>query len=326
MNNWKNITVIALALGVCTTSLYAQPKEKGDKKEEKKEIIIRKKGDVKEKMTIVVDGDKVTVNGKPVDELKDENITIITRDGESRVFAPGVRAMAMPRAEGFGGAQSWSSKSNKALLGVSTEKAEGGVKVTEVSKESGAEKAGLKEDDVITKVDDKKIESPADLVSAIAAHKPGEQVAITYKRGNKESKTNATLTENKMRSFAFNFDHDNYNFNMPDIPEIRQGFKMGENFSMTRRPKIGMQIQDLEEGTGVTVKDVDDDSPASKSGLKEGDIITQVNGKAINGVVELRDAIKDVKEGESFTVTYKRGSQSQTATVKIPKRLRTADL
>jgi serine protease Do len=94
----------------------------------------------------------------------------------------------------------------------------------------------------------------------------------------------------------------------------------------SRKPRIGMQIQDVEEGKGVTVKDVDDESPASKAGMKEGDVITQVNGKEIAGVEELRTEIKDIKEGDTLKVAYKRGGKNQTAEIKIPKRLKTANL
>ena len=46
------------------------------------------------------------------------------------------------------------------MLGVTTEKIEKGVKIQDITKESGAEKAGFKENDIITKIDDKKIERP----------------------------------------------------------------------------------------------------------------------------------------------------------------------
>ncbi|MBA2761700.1 MAG: PDZ domain-containing protein, partial [Segetibacter sp.] len=74
------------------------------------------------------------------------------------------------------------------------------------------------------------------------------------------------------------------------------------------------------------VKDVDDGSPASKAGIKEGDVITQVNGKEIAGVDEIRNEIKDIKEGDAVKFTFKRGNKTQTAELKIPKRLRTANL
>ena len=325
MNNWIKYVVPVMATAFIGTAAFAQDqKEKSSKDQEDKsqEIVIRKKGGKTDKMTIVVDGDNVTINGKPVDEFKNNDVTIFRRDGVPG--APRVRSFTAPRVPAD--VQSYNrlrpSSSNKAMLGVVTRKSDDGVKITEVTKESGAAKAGLKEDDIITKVGDKKVEEPADLVKAIADNKPNDKVEITYKRDGKESKTTAILGENKSRSFAYNFNRD-FNFDMPEnlIPQM-DNF----NFNFNRKPKIGLQIQDVEEGKGVTVKDVDSDSPAAKAGIKDGDVITQVNGKDVAGVDDLRTAIKDLKEGESVKFSYSRDGKTQSAEIKIPKRLKTADL
>ena len=60
--------------------------------------------------------------------------------------------------------------------------------------------------------------------------------------------------------------------------------------------------------------------------FKEGDVITAINGKMIEGVDDLKTQLKDLKEGDSVKVDYKRGGTTQSAEIKIPKRLKTADL
>ena len=317
--------VPAIATAFISTAGFSQDqKEKSSKEsdERSQEIVIRKKGGKTDKMTIIVDGDNVTINGKPVDEFKNRDVTVFNRKG-SLAMGPRVRAFSGPGApmdvERFN--RLLPASSNKAMLGVLTAKADDGVKVTDVTKESGAEKAGLKKDDIITKVGDKKVSEPADLIEAIAGYKPKDKVDISYKRNGKESKTSAVLGENK-QSFTYNFNRD-FNFNGPD-----GGFNDMENFNFNfnRKPKIGLQIQDVEEGKGVTVKDVDDESPAAKAGLKDGDVITQIDGKDVEGVEDLRTATKNLKEGESVKLSYRRDGKTQTAEIKIPKRLRTADL
>jgi serine protease Do len=325
MNTWKNLTAMAIAVSVLGTSAIAQGKEKSkDKPDKTQEIIIRQKGDKVEKTTIIVDGDKVTINGKPVDEYKSDDLTIIRRDGSAIAAMPRLRALQAPygSARSFGSADVWEGKGNKAMLGVVTEKVDDGVKITNITKESGADKAGLKEGDVITKVGDKKIETSADLVSAVGAFKPKDKVDITYKRNGKESKTSATLGENQSRTWSFNSNDNDFNFDQNGV--FTPG--AGGGFTFTRKPKIGMQVEDVEEGSGVAVKDVDDDSPASKAGMKEGDVITQMNGKNIAGVDEVREEIKDLKEGSSVKVTFKRGTKTETTEIKIPKKLKTANL
>jgi serine protease Do len=326
MNRWIKYTALAFATVVITSTAMAQnqsDKTSPNKDEKTKEIIIRKNGDKTEKMTIVVDGDNITINGKPVSDFKRDDVTILQRE---RITVPRVRTYSRggTSVNGQGFNNLFPAVANKAMLGVVTEKADDGARITTVSKESGAEKAGLKKDDVITKIGNSKIEDPEDLIRAIREAKPNEKVDITYKRNGKENKTTATLGENKAATaFNLNLNTDDLNFNIPGatMPRI-------ENFNLNyiRKPKIGMQIQDVEEGKGVTVKDVDEASPASKAGIKEGDVITQVNGKDIAGVEELRTEIKDVKEGDAFKVAYKRDGKNQTAEIKIPKRLKTANL
>src|SRR3954467_1009508 len=89
MNSRIRITLTTLASIVLATSAMAQDqKEKAAKapKEKTQEIVIRKKGDKGEKMTIVVDGDNVTINGKPVDEFKNNDVTIFKREPIERSF------------------------------------------------------------------------------------------------------------------------------------------------------------------------------------------------------------------------------------------------
>lgn len=294
-----------------------------DKEQKSEEIIIRKKGGKTEKMTIVVDGDNVTINGKPAADFKNEDIRIERRD-RAIAMAPGARNFEGPRnrfgTDKFDFAM---PPSNKAMLGIMTAKSDEGVKVAAVTKESAAEKAGLKKDDIITKVGSKDVKDPKELVEAIAAYKPHDKVNISYKRNGKESKTTAVLEANKPRAYAYNLHNRDFNFEMPEgtVPPL-ENF----NFNFNRKPKIGLQIQDVEEGKGVTVKDVDEDSPAAKAGIKDGDVITQVNGKDIANVDELRNLMKDLKEGETVKLSFLRSGKVQNAEVKIPKKLKTADL
>src|SRR4051794_686879 len=90
MNSFLKISTATLFAAAIVTSAYSQDtREKQPKNNDGKneEIVIRKKGGKTEKMTIVVDGDKVTINGKPVDEFKNDDVTILKRD-RSLAFGP----------------------------------------------------------------------------------------------------------------------------------------------------------------------------------------------------------------------------------------------
>jgi len=82
-----------------------------------------------------------------------------------------------------------------AMLGVSTQPTEDGtgVEVAEVDSGSAAAKAGLQQGDVITAVDGTNTDDPDALGGAIASHKPGDQVKVTYTRDGASHEVTVTL-------------------------------------------------------------------------------------------------------------------------------------
>ena len=171
-------------------------------KKDVEQIIITRKGDKNEKVIVEINGDKITVNGKPLDEYKDDDVSVRPRkykDMEGLTRIPGTGAWSYNGDNNF---QYFNEDANHAMLGVTTEKADQGVEIQDITKESAAEKAGLKEGDIITKIDDKKIEDPDDLTKVIRSHKPGDKVNVTYLRDKKEQKVTAELTKWKGMQFA----------------------------------------------------------------------------------------------------------------------------
>ena len=320
------------------------------------------KTDVDVNMTVVVDGNKVTINGKEVDEndprLQIEgkgNKRIILKkiDKQPRIIVEGKPLNSLDLGKGLeldgdiiineNGEDDFDiivpnqTKTNEAFLGVVTEETEEGAKVNQVSDESPAAKAGLKEGDIITKVNDIKIDGPATLYDAIGKSKPEGKVTISYIRNGKTNTQVVSLAKNK-NTMQY------YNFNSPegqggpsfDITPKQRGFSFAiPNFpgmeGMTipgfeNKPKLGISIEDLETGEGVNITGVSENSPAAKSGLKENDIIVQVNDQKIKDVDALKPIIKEAKEGTSFTFQVKRNKELKTIVVKLPKKLKTADL
>ena len=325
----KKMSVVLLAAALTApVSLLAQDKEDKDKKDKKEaeQIIITRTGNKDEKTVIEVNGDKITVNGKPVEDLKDAGIT--------------VRKNKIKDAWAYGGGDGgqWNqsfgymnSNENRAMLGVTTEKADKGVEIQTISKESGAEKAGLKKGDIITKIEDEKIDDPDDLSKTIKAHKPGEKVSITYRRDGKEQKASAELGKWKgvtAYTLSPGYKMPDMNFEMPrmqTMPRVRaQGFN---NWTWSNGDgKLGISVQDTEDGKGVKVIDVDEDGTGSKAGIKEEDIITEVDGKAVNSADEVAKIMKENKEKVSVKMKLQRSGKSETVEVKIPRRLKTTDL
>ena len=325
-------------------------------------------------MTVVVDGNKVTINGKEVDENDprlqvegkgNKRIILKKLDKQPRIIVEGKPLNSLDFGKGLqldgdiiineNGEDNFDiivpnqAKTNEAFLGVVTEETEQGAKVNQVSDESPAAKAGLKEGDIITKVNDIKIDGPASLYDAIGKSKPEDKVTISYIRNGKTSTQVVSLAKNKntMQNYNFSspegqggpsFDAYPKQYFDPNTRKYQQsprGFNFIPNFpgmeGMTipgfeNKPKLGISIEDTETADGVKITNVSENSPAAKSGLLENDIIVQVNDQKIKEVDALKPIIKDAKEGTSFTFQVKRNKELKTILVKLPKKLKTANL
>jgi serine protease Do len=311
-------------------------KEKKEKDKEKSEVrqVIITRGDKDEKIVVEVNGDKVTVNGKPIEDYKGDNVIVRrNRNHDTWAFGDGQNSWGLAGGDNFkfdgDNLKLFSEDSNRAMLGVTTEKVDKGVEIQEiVSKENAAAKAGLKVGDIITKIDDKKVEDPDELTKVIRSHKPGDKITVTYLRDDKEQRATAELGKFKGgNAFAFTPKMDmgdmnyNYNYTMPKIAMPRQ------NWNLTGGgPKLGLSVQDTDDGKGVKVIDVDDEGNAEKAGIKEDDIITEVDGKAVNSADEVAKIIKESKDKTSVMVKLTRNGKTQNIEVKIPRKLKTADL
>jgi len=286
------------------------------------QITITQKSDSIGKMVIVVDGALITVNGKPLNE-DDKDVTVTRRK---------IRDLSAYTAPGEYNYFSSTVNPNQAVLGVTTESTDDGVRVLSISKKSGAEKAGLKKDDVITAIDDKAVKSPDALSRAIRAHKPGDKVTVSYTRDNKKEKLTAELAKiqevsvtgyGSFNDLGLNFDGQNLNRSLDQLNRV-PGIYGRVNFVGT--PKLGLTVQDTDDGKGVKVLDVTDESNADKAGIKEDDVILEVDGKAVAGADDIAQIMKDSKTLVSVKFKYLRDGKTSSVDVKIPKKLKTANL
>ena len=335
----------ALLLALCLPAfLMAQPEENiKEKKKEKKEvqqIIITRKGDKKDKLVVEINNDKITINGKPLEDYKEGEIKVMTnnlKDMESLTFSTGAGNAFVLTPKGNRVLFS-TEDDNRAMLGVSTEKDEKGVKVNNVTEKSAAEKIGLKEGDVITKIGDTKIEDPDDLTKVITSHKPGDKVTVTWLRDKKEQKAMAELSKwtgfgnvSPMEVFKMENLNRDLQSNMPQLREMQRYKTLEEPFAQRwnwsgNGPKLGLSVQDTDDGKGVKVIEVDEESNAAKAGLKEEDIITEIDGKAVNSTDETVKIIKESKEKTSIMVKLSRGGKTMNIEVRMPRKIKTADL
>ena len=342
----KRLTVnFAIAL-LATLSIpsFAQDvkekeKEAKDTKKEVEQITIVRKSDSKEKTVIEINGDKITVNGKPIEDLKDGDVTV-HRNKYKTLEGLNAYGLSKGRTGNFtwdGGDQfrMFDMDENRAMLGVVTEEVDGGVKVTELTDESAAKKAGIKEGDIITKIGDTKIEDPDQLSATVRKHKPGEKVTVTVLRDKKEQKITTELGKWKgVSAFSYGPGGQHFKMDMPDYNEllapkaqVAPRVRNGQAWSYSGgAPKLGLSVQDTDDGKGVKVIEVDEESNAAKAGLKENDIITNFNDKEVNSADEVAKLVKENKDKPTINLKIKRAGKTQNVEVKMPRKLKTADL
>lgn len=319
----------AFVLCVAPASLLAQKQpEKPKNRPGKQQIIITRTGDESGKTVIEIDGNKVKINGRDAADLSDVNVRINNLRGNG-AFAFGGNDfnfnIDMDHPSIF------RTDSSRAMLGVLTDGNEKGASIQSVTKESAAEKAGLKKGDILTKIDNKKIESTDDVSEIVRAHKPGDKISITYLRDNKEQKTTAELGRWKgvnlmtmaaprvLSGQAWRDDGNTRTFErmLPGVP--------AQAFAPGRGAKLGLSVQDTDEGKGVKVIDVEEEGAAGKAGLKEGDIILQVDGQDVNGAEEIARLMREKRDQTFVKMQINRGGKLQTVEVRV-KQPRKVDL
>lgn len=307
--------------------LMAQTPEKN---KEVEQIVITKKGTEAQKLNIVVDGDKITVNGKPINDEKDGEITVQRRKikdldvfqddwagpGERRIIR---RQLAIPPTP------------NRAMLGVVTQKTDKGAEVTNVTEGSAAEIAGLKPGDVILEVDREKITTPDDLSKVIKDKNPGDTVTVVFIRDKKQLTAVAELKkweapENFYMPDFRDFNIEEFRGRMDGFPG--QGNRQFRAFTIPQgdNQKLGIKIQDVETGRGVKVIEVEKGSDADKAGIREGDIITEVDGSAVSGTDDMRLKAITARTKQNMAIKLDRNGKQQTIDLKITRKIKTADL
>lgn len=316
-----------------------------------KEVVVTKEvkpGDPENEVTtILIDKDgMVTINGAEVTEnqnieLGDKKIKIITKDDKGSIdlgeinFEDLFREFGekgkhfmhkIPGFEGYG--------DSKGFLGVRTEpKGAEGVRITEVTKNSPAEKYGLIVGDIITAVEDQKVETFDDLAMIIGGMKPGDEVMISYIRNNERKQSKIKLDEapgSDKKQYNFNFDNNGNNFDLaipptppnPPRPMMPDGFSDNYRFDFggdSRGVKMGVVVEDYESRKieGAKILEIVPNSMAEHSGLQPGDIIVKMNKEEIENAKDLKGYIKELKQGDEVKIKVKRDGKNKTLKMKV---------
>ncbi len=315
-----------LLLGVALSSVYAASAQSPKKIEKnKQETIVVETPDGQSSTRIEIRNGEVWINGEKVDQKSQDGNTFFKKkiiiNGKDVTDEPGTPFFDMDAAS-----------DNKPMLGVNTKPSEknDGALVESVVPRSPAEKFGLKAGDIITRVGDRNIYNPSDLVDAIGSYNPGDKVDITFERDSKLLTKNVELSErntsmrfrgtiplesdNWFRSFEDMFRNNPFTGDIIDRPATSQS------------PKLGITVEDRADGDGVYVSAVSEGSLANKAGIQSGDVIREYGQQSIQSVDALSGAIERQRNQEEIKVGIERKGKKQTLTLKLPKNLKKKEL
>jgi serine protease Do len=152
-----------------------------------------------------------------------------------------------------------------------------GAIVADVTEESPALAAGVKQGDTILKIDGKDVSDSRDLSRRVAGIKPGDAVPLTVVRDGKTMDLEVKIGT------------------MPDEPKMAS--KDGKEDSADKSvslANLGLKVAPAQDGPGVTVTEVEPGSAAAERGLKAGDTILEVAGTEVNAPSDVRTALKGI--------------------------------
>jgi serine protease Do len=187
-----------------------------------------------------------------------------------------------------------------------------GIAITSVEPDSPGAKAGLQTGDVITEVNNTAVDDPGALRVQVAGMAPGSTVHLKVFRSGSYKDVTVTLAEYPKNLLAAN---DNDDDNQPGMGGNGERGAMKGVAVEPLSSDIRQQLNVPNRVNGVVVTDVDEDSPAAGVGLRQGDVIEQVNHRPVTSVSDFNAAVKQGNANGSTLLLVRRGQATQFVAV-----------
>jgi serine protease Do len=205
-----------------------------------------------------------------------------------------------------------------------------GASVEGVETGGSADDAGFEIDDIVTMFDGERVRSARQLSRLVAETPVGRTVAVAVVRNGERLSLDVRPEEGAswMSSLTERFE----GFELPDFtrdrreyaparPRVLRNYDFnGFDFVSRSRRRLGIEGTDLGSqladyfgvDEGVLVHSVGEGSVAAGAGLQPGDVITSIDGAAVDSVARLRDQLAEVEPGAVFAISVTRERMSQT--------------
>ncbi|MCZ6688348.1 MAG: PDZ domain-containing protein [Planctomycetota bacterium] len=204
-------------------------------------------------------------------------------------------------------------KKKRAYLGVEIGEAKAGIRVVAVRDGTPAAKAGLKQDDILTKANGKKLRSEEGFAELLGDLAPGATLKLDVLRGGWSNTLTVKLVEH------------------PDERVPVPAGKVEERPKVAQPPRVRVRRIDRpaarkpgwmgfrgEPGDGgVKILSVTKDSPAERAGMKKGDILLKIDGKRTGDSDSLYSVLQNYFEGDEISILIRRGEKEKELNIKF---------
>ncbi|MCF6265109.1 MAG: DegQ family serine endoprotease [Desulfuromusa sp.] len=178
-----------------------------------------------------------------------------------------------------------------------------GILIAQVMEDSPAEKAGLEQGDVILKLNGQKVVKVADFRNQIAMTRPGSTVKLLVLRDGKRKTIKATIG-------------------------TMETDEKGHPVSSNKLPELGMSLQKLtpdlaeqfgyEDAHGVLVTDVESGSIAARAGIRQGNLIEEVNRTEVNSPDQIKKLLAE-SQRKIVLLLVRQGDASRYLALRLEK-------
>ena len=189
-----------------------------------------------------------------------------------------------------------------------------GVLINDIADKSPAEKAGLKQQDVILEWNGQEVKNSESLSELVSASKVGDNIKLTVNRGGKQMEIAVQIGERSEPRV----------YGQGKTPRMPQSFQFFNDFKSTG---IGVSLQALSgqlgdyfgvsDGNGALITEVMKDTPAEKAGLKVGDVIVKVDGEKVESPNDVSSTIGDKKKGEKVDLVVIRDKAEKSFAMEV---------
>src|SRR5258705_710416 len=192
-----------------------------------------------------------------------------------------------------------------------------GVGITQIAKDSPAEKAGLQKGDVILRIDGENVTSVRKLNRLVSEIAPDQTVKVAISRNGSQQELSATISKRQSSNSMHGL--------MSEDPKIWKWEGPLPNsdgdmvFALGNSRRIGVSTMELTkqladyfgigDGKGALLTSVSEGGPAAKAGVKSGDVITAIDGERVDSTGDISRVINRKKDGEVALTIFRNKTQ-----------------